>query len=334
MIIEPKPSFILVSAIFISSLLIACSAPDNRTAAADPAKSMAKFCDSLPRPEYATLQLINYDSDWFELYKVAPGVTAIYEPNQWQEVISYLIEGEKKALLFDTGNGIGDIHEVVSFLTSKPIVVLNSHSHYDHVGDNYQFDTVYGMDTPFTRLRQKGRTPEQIGVEVSEAALCVEAPDGKVPQNHVGKPYEITHLLTDGDTIDLGGRVLQLLHVPGHTPDAIALLDNQNGLMWTGDSFYSGPIWLYSDETDLVAYRQSLDKIIEYLPHLKALLPAHNTPWVQPSVLLSVRTAFDDMMAGKLSSKEQGDGMREYFTNDNLGFSFLMRDQPLPYSQK
>lgn len=331
--IEATHTFNHVCVIFICSLLFACSEPDIAYTNVAPAKSKAKFCDNLPRSEYAALQPIDSDSDWFELYKVASGVTAIYEPNQWQEVISYLIEGEQKALLFDTGNGIGDIRKLVSSLTNKPIVVLNSHSHYDHVGDNYQFDTIYGMDTPFTRLRQQGRTPAQIGEEVSEAALCVKAPGGKTPQNHVGKAYKIKHLLVDGDTINLGGRVLQLLHVPGHTPDAIALLDKQNGLMWTGDSFYLGTIWLNSNETDLAVYRQSLDKMIDHLPNLTALLPAHNTPLVQPKILLSVREAFDDMIAGKLSNKVQDGGMREHFANGDLGFSFLMRDVPLPYSQ-
>jgi len=64
-----------------------------------PATSMAEFCTRLPRPAYATLEGVPYASDWFELYRVAPGVTAIYEPYQWQEVISYLIEGSDQALL-------------------------------------------------------------------------------------------------------------------------------------------------------------------------------------------------------------------------------------------
>lgn len=329
-----KSRVTLVNSAFICLSLMACSnANSPKTADTDTPQPVQTFCERSPRPEYAALESIEYNSDWFKLYKVAPGVTAIFEPYQWQEVISYLIEGEQKALLFDTGNGIGDIRKVVNSLTRKPVEVLNSHSHYDHVGDNYQFDTVYGMDTPFTRIRQQGRTQEQIGEEVSDAALCVPAPNGKTPQNHVGQPYTISHVIVDGDTIDLGGRVLQILHVPGHTPDAIALIDHKNGLMWTGDTFYSGQIWLNGEETDLTAYRQSLDKMIAYLPNLTALLPAHNTTWVKPNVLLSVRSAFDDMIAGKLDSKA-ADGLRLYTTLDDSKFSFLMRDEPLPYKQK
>jgi glyoxylase-like metal-dependent hydrolase (beta-lactamase superfamily II) len=324
----------ILSVFSVCFYLLGCTDKVGLQQDLSPAQSMNKFCDKLPRPEYASLVRIEYADEWFELYQVAPGVTAIYEPNQWQEVISYLIEGQQKALLFDTGNGIGDIRKVVEFLSDKPIVVLNSHTHFDHVGGNYQFDNIYGLDTAFTRSRQHGHSPEQIGEEVSEAALCMPAPYNKTPSTHVGEPFTITQIVANNDIIDLGGRELQVLHIPGHTPDAIALVDKQNGLMWTGDSFYAGPIWLYADETNLTAYRKSLDIMIEQLPQIKTLLPAHNTPRVDPDVLIQVRRAFDDMLAGKLSSENKGGGMREYFPKESKGFSFLMRDEPLPYDKK
>lgn len=71
---------------------------------------------------------------WFEVYEPVPGVYAIYEPHQAEETISYLIVGDKQALLFDTGMGISDIKKTVRELTTRPIVVLNSHTHNDHVG--------------------------------------------------------------------------------------------------------------------------------------------------------------------------------------------------------
>jgi metal-dependent hydrolase (beta-lactamase superfamily II) len=107
---------------------------------------MAGFCKKLPRPEYLNLSKIDLQNDWFEVYQVAPGVTAIYEPFQWQEVISYLIEGQESALLFDTGNGIADIAPVIESLTNKPVSVLNSHSHYDHVGGNYAFEYILTLN--------------------------------------------------------------------------------------------------------------------------------------------------------------------------------------------
>jgi hypothetical protein len=69
------------------------------------------WCKALPRPEYKTLQRVLPDESWFEVYRVAPGTFAIYEPHQFEETISYLIVGTKQALLFDTGMGMA---------TSKP----------------------------------------------------------------------------------------------------------------------------------------------------------------------------------------------------------------------
>lgn len=312
-------------------LLLTTKTVLGQTEEPNPANSMASFCKNLPRPEYADLKRVDIQHDWFEVYQVAEGVKAIYEPYQWQEVISYLIEGEDSALLFDTGNGIADIHTLVQRLTQKPIVVLNSHAHYDHVGGNYAFDRVYGLDTPFTLNRQAGQPNSNIGIEVSEQALCKKPPKNMTPNTHVGRPYTITHKVTNGDIIRLGGRTLEIMHVPGHTPDAIALLDRKAGLMWTGDSIYLGPIWLYAPETNMKDYMESLDKMVGEMPNLKGLLPAHNTPWVDPEVLLDVKEAFYIMLDGRAIADKSGEGTVEYHIVGESRFSFLVRDEPLPY---
>src|SRR3954469_14533291 len=105
-----------------------------------------EWCRTLPRPAYKHLERVPIANGWFEVYRVRPGVFAIYEPHQYEEVISYLILGSKRALLFDTGLGIGDMRELVSGLTQLPISVLNSHTHFDHIGDNWQFNDILGAD--------------------------------------------------------------------------------------------------------------------------------------------------------------------------------------------
>src|SRR5580658_3147149 len=114
------------------------------------------WCRALPRPKYKSLERVSISDPWFEVYQPTPKVFAIYEPHQSEEVISYLIVGDKRALLFDTGMGISDLKKLTAELTSLPIVVINSHTHDDHVGDNWEFETVYGMDTDFTRKNAQG----------------------------------------------------------------------------------------------------------------------------------------------------------------------------------
>ena len=107
--------------------------------------------------------------------QVAPSVFAIYEPHQSEETISYLIVGDNRAMLFDTGMGISDIRKVTAELTRLPIVVLNSHTHDDHVGNNWQFETIYGMDTDFTRENARG-SREDAQAEIAPDQICGHLP--------------------------------------------------------------------------------------------------------------------------------------------------------------
>jgi hypothetical protein len=85
------------------------------------------------------LARVDTGSDWFQVYDVAPGVFAISEPRQYEGVTSFLVVGSERALLFDTGLGVARIGEVVRGLTDRPVTVLNSHTHFDHVGGNSEF---------------------------------------------------------------------------------------------------------------------------------------------------------------------------------------------------
>src|SRR5271169_4193259 len=247
----------------------------------------AEWCKNLPRPAYSKLERVPTADPWFEVYKIRPRVFAIYEPHQLEEVISYLIIGNEKAgdekasgakaLLFDTGMGISNIQAVVAGLTKLPVIVVNSHTHNDHVGDNWRFSDVYGMDTDYTRANARW-SKKAAQEELAPDEICGTLPAGFDAKAYSTKAFHITHWLHDGERIDLGGRTLKVIGTPGHTPDAIALLDEKNGLLFTGDTFYLGPIYLYVPETDLDAYVASVEKLAAMARHLQLLLPAHNTP--------------------------------------------------------
>jgi glyoxylase-like metal-dependent hydrolase (beta-lactamase superfamily II) len=280
----------------------------------------ADWCKKLPRPAYSKLERVPTADPWFEVYKIRPGVFAIYEPHQLEEVISYLILGGDKALLFDTGMGISNIHSVVSALKKLPVSVVNSHTHNDHVGDNWRFTDVYGMDTDFTRANARG-SKQDAQDELAPDEICGSLPAGFDAKAYATKPFHITRWLHDGDKIELGGRTLKVIGTPGHTPDAIALLDEKNGLLFTGDSFYLGPIYLYRPETDLDAYVASMQKLAELAPRLQLLLPAHNTPAADPGYLPKVVAAIQQVRRGEVKPVAK-DGKHEYVFED---FSFLMQ---------
>lgn len=287
------------------------------------AADLGSFCDRLPRSAYADYRKHETSNDWFEVYEVESDVFAIYEPFQWQEVISYLIVGTESAVLFDTGNGIGNIRSIVDQLTDKRVRVINSHSHFDHIGGNYQFDEVLSISTEFTLRRTAGIRSDDLTLEVSPEALCKSLPEGVTPEDHQTKPFSISQTIAEGDVVDIGGRKLEVLHVPGHTDDSIALLDRSAGLLWSGDSFYAGPIWLFFPETDLVAYQKSVAKLASLVPDLKAVFPAHNTPKADPALLTQLREKLDLVLAGKVEPAPVSGGNVEFRF---AGFSFLMRE--------
>ena len=107
---------------------------------------------------------------------------------------------------------------------------------------------------------------------------------------------------------------------PGHTPDSLCLLDRQNRLLFTGDTFYPGPIYLYVEETDVSAYERSIARLAALVPQLELLLPGHNVPVAEPQCLARVRNALEDVNAGRLKPV-LAEGYREYRFQ---GFSLLL----------
>ncbi len=302
-------------------LLLSCAGKEEHS---------TDWCDQPLRPELTKLTEIETEHPWFKVYSVGEGVFAIAEPYNFQEVISYLIIGSEKALLFDTGMGLDSISSVVRELTMLPVTVINSHTHYDHIGGNKEFDHVLALQTNYTIQHAKsGWSHEQVKQEVAGDAFCLARLPNTDTANYYVRPFTISESIEDGDIVDLGNRKIEVLAVPGHTPDAIALLDRQAGYVWTGDTFYEATIWLFFEGTDLQAYESSIGKLANLAGDLKKVYPAHNKPVAEPIRLVELKNAFDKIMSGRKKGKEGGnfghpdDVKAIVFEFDN--FSFLIR---------
>jgi glyoxylase-like metal-dependent hydrolase (beta-lactamase superfamily II) len=285
-------------------------------------KAIPDWCKALPRPEYKALQRVPVSDPWFEVYKVAPGTFAIYEPHQAEEIISYLILGTKQAVLFDTGMGISSISKVTKQLTGKPVVVLNSHTHNDHVGGNWEFPYVFAMDTDFTRKNALGSRADA-QAEIASGQICGKLPAGFNPKAYETRRWKIFHFVHDGFKVNLGARTVEIVATPGHTPDSIALIDRANGLLFTGDTYYPAPIWLYRPETDIDAYVASVKRLAALAPKVKMVLGAHNIPVADPDVLPKLVDAIVAVRAGKGDVKAEGGGKAVHTFQ---GFKFLLAE--------
>jgi glyoxylase-like metal-dependent hydrolase (beta-lactamase superfamily II) len=263
--------------------------------------------DALPREGNQRLEKLESLSPWFEVYRVAPGTFALLEPSHYEEVISYLILGSDRAVLFDTGMGIGNIQAEAGRLTGLPVIVVNSHCHYDHIGDNYRYTEIWAFDHDGEVARiERGKTAKECA-HYLEPGSYLELPAGFDPSAYEIRPSPVTRRLQNLETIDLGGRTLTVYHTPGHSPGSICLLDDQDGILFTGDTYYPGMMYAHFEDSDFDDYRQSVDALVELLPRLRHLSPAHNQAYVPKSALVHMQQAFAQIVAGEATFEGEGD---------------------------
>jgi glyoxylase-like metal-dependent hydrolase (beta-lactamase superfamily II) len=261
------------------------------------------------RAIYDSLERIQVTADWFQVYRIPNDVIAIYEPYHFQGVISYLIIGSEKALLWDTGMGIGNIKEVVMELTDKPVIVVNSHTHFDHIGSNYLFDEVLVFDNKHAidRLR-RGYSSAELMPHAKQKLFDKEPPAGFDLFNYAILPSN-PRPIQDGHMIDLGNRDLEVIHAPGHSYDSIMLLDRKNKMLFTGDGYYPGNLYAHYEGTvygnsDIPIYAKTMRRISELVPELNSIHPSHNAPTSEPGILIKAANALELLVEGKATSEK------------------------------
>jgi len=262
-------------------------------------------------PTSDLLEQIPCSQDWFEIYKVKDGIYAIYEPFQYEESLSTLILGEEKAILIDTGCGIGNIRKAVEEITDLPVMVVNSHAHNDHIAQNYLFDEIAMLDHPWSHEAEQGLPNSEMAHLIADGMLCKELPEGFDAENYVVPSFKVTHWFKEGDILDLGNRTLEVIH----TPDCVCFLDREDRLLFTGDMFYTGGIYTYLNGGDIPTFIASYLKMLEYYDEFDYLMPSHNEPWVEKTLLKEVFKAVVDIAEGRgsyLEGTDRGTPIRKY----------------------
>ena len=223
--------------------------------------------------------------EWFTVEEVDANTFVISEYHHWEETHCYLLIGEERALLIDTGLGIGNIYEQVIKFTDKPIIVIATHIHSDHIGGHQYFSEFYVHEAELDWITGNFPLPlEMVKKTILEANWLPADFDINHYEIFSGQP---TRILQDNDKIDLGGRVVQVLHTPGHSP---------------------GHICFFEEVTDPVAYLASVEKVAK-LP-VKKVLPGHHDLDISEKMIGAVLTAFTVLEAeGKL---RHGSGITEY----------------------
>ena len=198
---------------------------------------------------------------YFHVYHLDKDTYAISEPKYWQENVSYLLLGRRRALLFDTGPGLYSIRSVVKSLTKLPVIVIPSHLHFDHIGDLHEFDDVRLLDTQ---------------------ALRAEVHDGYFNESHEqyamrgSTRYRVHGWIADGETIELGGRPVQLISTPGHTPNSVSLIESGRKRLFTGDLVNRIVTLMDVPGSDIHAMAASLKRLLALAPAGSVAYEAHS----------------------------------------------------------
>jgi glyoxylase-like metal-dependent hydrolase (beta-lactamase superfamily II) len=262
--------------------------------------------------------------DWFRVIALAPGVICIEEPLHEERVKSYLIVGDERGVLLDTGMGVGDLKALVRSLTDRPLTVVQSHSHFDHIGGAHQFagECEILVHPEQAEALRRGVGPERIRRGFAPEHLSGALPEGITVESLQVPGAEPTGFLTGGQTLDLGGRTLEAIDAPGHCRGLLALLDREAGMLWSTDAVYAGPLYAQMDDSDLDAYLRTMDALAALAPALRVVYPAHGPTPIEPAMLRPMRDAIAAVAAGRRPDGIQGGIARHDFD----GFGVLVRD--------
>ena len=206
----------------------------------------------------------------------------------------FLLTGEKRALLVDSGRDVRNAREIAEQLTDLPLSLINTHADGDHVACNRQFDSFYMHPAEEPNYRRGNRPGTILPIQ-------------------------------EGDVLDLGGRALEIIHLPGHTPGSIALLDTANRVLISGDPIQDGRIFMFGPFRNMENYIRSLEHLQNWVGQFDEVWPSHASFPVSPDLIGKLHDGARNVLAGKVSGSPEDLYGKKIFAFD-LGFATFLCD--------
>jgi glyoxylase-like metal-dependent hydrolase (beta-lactamase superfamily II) len=215
--------------------------------------------------------------------------------------------------------GIGSMREVVETLTALPLIVINSHAHWDHIGNNTEFSDIAIHRDSASQLPEDDHTDYLIAA-VQPGRLKGPLPRGIDIETLRIPPSHASQLLSGGERFDLGGRTIETINASGHCEGLLVFLDRTNKVLISTDAAYPAPLYAQMDDSNLDTYRQTMTTLAELVPDLEYVHPSHNSDSMPPEMLIAMRDALDAIATGRQPEFDDGDQARHDFS----GFSVLV----------
>ncbi|MBQ7001174.1 MAG: MBL fold metallo-hydrolase [Oscillospiraceae bacterium] len=229
-------------------------------------------------------------ADWFQVDKIDRNTYAISEPAHWEEPHCYLLLGKARAVLIDTGLGVSNIRKIIDTLTSLPVLVVTTHVHWDHIGGHGLFERFAIHESEQEWISDRFPLPLDT---VRHSLTCQPCyfPVGFDPMRYQIFQGDPVRFLRDGDILDLGGRRLQVLHTPGHSPGHCCFYEPEQGFLYSGDLIYRGCLDVFYPTTDPVLFYQSVKKVRRL--DIRRIFPGHHSLNVPPDIIGRMEAALE-----------------------------------------
>lgn len=201
-----------------------------------------------------------------KITKLSQHITQITDPTG---VYIFLVEGEKEAVLVDTGVGFAGLKETVEGLTKLPLSVILTHMHPDHAGGVEAFDKVY-LHPADRGMTDEVKLEVRMGYSMGSMRGAALTPDDFIPAPSADKEYLP---LSDGQIFDLGGITLEIIHVPGHTPGACCVLFREERSILFGDACNANTLLMWG--TPVSRYKKSLQYLQTFKDRFDTVYYSH-----------------------------------------------------------
>jgi glyoxylase-like metal-dependent hydrolase (beta-lactamase superfamily II) len=207
-----------------------------------------------------------------ETSKLNDSAYHIYESNG---TYCTLVIGSERALLIDTGYGCSDLLGTVSSLTDKPVVVANTHGHFDHSQMNCFFPSAYIHKDDVALLKKNVSVFYKAGLYLLYLSKMPRDARKQFLKTMSLKSPRLS-LIKDGDVIDLGGTSIRVIETPGHTKGSVCFLDEKNRFVYCGDSV-SNHVWICLTESlRIPVYLESLERLRALIDDSYKIIASHS----------------------------------------------------------
>ncbi|PTE10480.1 MBL fold metallo-hydrolase [Mesorhizobium helmanticense] len=204
--------------------------------------------------------------DWFSKTQVDADTTMLSEPfvHDFVRANIWHFSGRDADLLVDTGMGIQPLAPRIDTPDGKPLIVVATHIHLDHVGSLHEFPLRAGprMSAAAFETMDPAVTYAYMFHDLEGAVSKLPEPGWKAADYRI-PPAPLTRTLDEGYVVDLGDRQFRVLHLPGHSPDSIALFDETDGLFFAGDAIYDAMLIDDLPDSDRAAYRRTMQRLLD-----------------------------------------------------------------------